>query len=199
MSTEAGPRVDTTRASLLVRIRNRGDSAAWTTFDGIYRPMLLRFAMACGLSHVDAEDVTQQCMTAIQEHIGSFEYDPEKGRFKAWLRTIVNNKVRNLLRDRKDRQAESRQFKDLPTQEDSPEEMFEKLWMQEHLWHCLRELQKDVEDQTYKAFQHYVIDQWPIDQVCRELNMKANHVYTIKWRMTEKVSAKMKELLDGAE
>lgn len=191
--------MDTTRPSLLVRIRNHEDSAAWTTFDDIYRPMLQRFALACGLNPVDAEEVAQQCLTAIQEHIGSFEYDPEKGRFKAWLRTIVNNKVRNLLRDRRDRQAESRQFNELPTQEDSPEEVFEKLWMQEHLWHCLRELQKDVEEKTYKAFQYYVIDQWPIERVCQELNMKANHVYTIKWRMTEKVSDKMKELLDGIE
>jgi hypothetical protein len=43
-----------------------------------------------------------------------------------------------------------------------------------------------------------VIKQWPVDQVARELGMSANHVYTIKWRMTERVSAKMKTLLDGA-
>ncbi len=191
--------VDTTRASLLLRIRDRGDSAAWRTFDEIYRPMLRRFALARGLDHADAEDITQHCMAAIHEHIGTFDYDPEKGRFKAWLRTMVNNRVRNLLRDRRDRQADSGDIRDLPSAEESPDEVFERLWMQEHLWHCLRDIQCETEEATYKAFQYYVIEQWPIERVCRELNMKPNNVYTIKWRLTEKVSAKMKALLDGAD
>ena len=32
-----------------------------------------------------------------------------------------------------------------------------------------------------------------------ELGVSANNVYTIKWRLTDKVAAKMKELLDGVE
>ena len=38
--------MDTTRPSLLLRIRDRGDAGAWRTFDAIYRPMLYRFALA---------------------------------------------------------------------------------------------------------------------------------------------------------
>ena len=84
--------VDTTRPSLLIRIRNREDQAAWVTFDHIYRPMLYRFAQSRRLGHEDAEDVVQHCMSAIQEHIGRFDYDPDRGRFKAWLRTMVDNR-----------------------------------------------------------------------------------------------------------
>ncbi|MFQ5502176.1 MAG: hypothetical protein ACE5EQ_07725 [Phycisphaerae bacterium] len=87
----------------------------------------------------------------------------------------------------------------LEARDDSPEELFEKLWMQQHLWHCLAEVKKDVEESTYQAFLCYVIKQWPIERVCRELGLKPNHVYTIKWRLTEKVAAKMRQLLDGAE
>jgi len=190
--------VDTTRPSLLIRIRDHGDAAAWATFDQIYRPMLYRFARSRGLGHEDAEDVVQHCMSAVHEHIGRFDYDPDKGRFKAWLRTIVDNRIANLHRGRKDQQAESRDFRRVQERETPPDEEFEKIWMQEHLWHCLRELRSEVEEKTYLAFEHYVIKQWPVDQVARELGMSANHVYTIKWRMTERVSAKMKTLLDGA-
>lgn len=191
--------MDTTRPSLLVRIRRREDLAAWDTFDQIYRPMLRRFAMARGLDHADADDIVQQCMIAIHEHIGSFEYDPEKGKFKAWLQTMVDNRVRNLMRGRKALQEDSRDFNRVQQREEAPEDVFEKLWMQEHLWHCLRQLRKEVETSTFNAFRYYVIEQWPIEKVCRKLNMKANLVYTIKWRMTQKVSAKMRELLGGAE
>jgi RNA polymerase sigma-70 factor (ECF subfamily) len=46
--------VDTTRPSLLLRIRDLSDKAAWRAFDEIYRPMVFRFALASGLSHADS-------------------------------------------------------------------------------------------------------------------------------------------------
>lgn len=191
--------MDTTRPSLLLRIRDRQDEAAWRTFDGIYRPMLLRFALARGLSEADAEDVVQHCLAAIQEKIGAFDYDPEKGRFKAWLRTIVQNRVRNLLRDRREFPDVTGQFGMLESAEQTPEEVFDRLWMQEHLWHCLELVRRDVEEQTFRAFQLYVLEQKPIEEVCGELGVRPNLVYTIKWRLTEKVAERMRELLGDAE
>lgn len=190
--------MDTTRPSLLLRIRNRDDDAAWGTFDGIYRPLLQRYALACGLSQSDAEDVVQHCMAAIHEKIGAFDYDPEKGRFKAWLRTIVQNRVRNLVRDRKEQGNRDGQIDRLESREQSPEDVFDQLWMQEHLWHCLEQVRKDVEETTYRAFQMYVLEQQPIEEVCRELNMRSNLVYTIKWRLTDKVAERMRELIGDA-
>lgn len=191
--------MDTTRPSLLMRIRDRGDAGAWRTFDTIYRPMLYRFGRASGLGHDNAEDVAQQCLTVITDRIGEFSYDPQKGSFKGWLRTLVNNRVRNLLRDRKDQQGSTHDFQRAQQRELLPDEVFEKVWMEEHLWHCLRELRDEVEETTFNAFRAHVIDQQPIEQVCAALNLKPNNVYTIKWRMTERVAEKMKELLHGVE
>ncbi len=191
--------MDTTRPSLLLRIRDRSDADAWRTFDAIYRPMLHRFAKSNKLSDADADDITQQCLTVISEKMAEFPYDRSKGKFKSWLRTMVNNRVRNLWRDRRERQAETGAFRNLEQPDPPPDEEFDRIWMQEHLWHCLRELQSEVERPTYLAFQHYVVEQWPIERVCSELSMTPNNVYTIKWRLTEKVAAKMKTLLDGLE
>lgn len=189
--------MDTTRASLLLRLRDRADAEAWTVFDRIYRPMLTRYALHMGLGRDDAEDVVQQSLTAVANHIGSFDYDPDKGRFKGWLRTLVQNKVRNALRIRKPAAAESGALRALPDEEQSPSEAFERLWMQEHLWHCLNEIRTEVEEPTYRAFEAYVLNQRPAEDVARELGFTVNHVYTIKWRLTEKVAAKMKDLVDG--
>lgn len=190
--------MDTTRPSLLLRLKDRRDTTAWRTFDEIYRPMLQRFASACGLSHSDAEDVVQQCMIAIGEHIEGFEYDPAKGRFKGWLRTMVNNKVRNLVRDRRDYPADNGEFSGLASREESPEEVFDRMWMQQHLWQCLNLLRGEVDESTFRAFVMHVIDERSVEEVCHELGMKPNLVYTIKWRMTERVAAKMAELLGEA-
>ena len=191
--------MDTTRPSLLLRIRDRSDRSAWETFDALYRPMLQRFARARGLSAADAEETAQQCLASIADRIAEFSYDPQKGRFKGWLCTLVNNRVRNLLRDRREQQGETADFEATPQREPTPDEAFDRIWMEEHLWHCLRELRGEVEETTFLAFQSYVIEQRPIEQVCEELKLTSNNVYTIKWRLTERVAAKMRELLDGLE
>jgi RNA polymerase sigma-70 factor (ECF subfamily) len=191
--------VDTTCPSLLLRIRDRSDPGAWRTFEAVYRPMLERFARARGLAREDAEDIAQECLATISERIGEFSYDPQKGRFKAWLRTLVNNRVRNWLRDRREQQGHSADFEAAQQREPAPDAAFDRIWLEEHLWHCLRELRAEVEEPTFLAFQHYVIEQWPIDRVCAALHLTPGNVYTIKWRLTERVAAKMKELVDGLE
>src|SRR5947208_15603309 len=97
----------TTRASLLLRLRQPSDQAAWSEFDGIYRSLLMRFVQAKGLGHADAEDVVQYCLTTVQQRIGVFEYDPDKGRFKNWLFTVASNRIRNLARCRRDQRADT--------------------------------------------------------------------------------------------
>lgn len=188
--------METTRVSLLIRIKNHRDQTAWGEFDAIYRPMLYRFATAKGLDHAEAEDIVQQCMVAIQEHIHRFDYDPRKGRFKGWLRTMVNNRIRNRLRDRREQTAESQDFKRDQLREDAPDEVFDKVWLEEHLRHCLRLVREEVEEATFRAFQRYVIEERPVEEVCKELNMTQNQLYKIKWRITQKLGEKMKLLVE---
>lgn len=191
--------MDTTRPSLLLRIRDRSDGAAWETFDGIYRPMLMRFARQRGLGDTDAEDVAQHCLTAVANSIAEFTYDPQKGRFKGWLRTLVNNRVRNLLRKCGEVQADTAALTGAPQSEPGPEETFERLWLEEHLWHCVRELRAEVEESTYQAFVQHVIEQRPVEEVCAAWHLTPGNVHTIKWRLTARVAARMHELIDGCD
>jgi len=191
--------MQTTRASLLIRIRDRRDAAAWEEFDAIYRPMLLRFATLRGLEHAAAEDVVQQCLIAVQEHIERFDYDPKRGRFKGWLRTLVNNRIRNLRRDRRETPGESGYFQRDQAREETPEETFDRLWMEEHLRHGLRRVRRETDEQTFQAFEWYVLEERPVEEVCQALNVTANQLYKIKWRLTQKLAEHMKELTEGED
>jgi len=196
---EVEKRVETTRPSLLMRIRDRSDAGAWRTFDAIYRPLLIRFAGTRGLDESDAEDVAQHCLTAIYDHIGDFSYDPQKGKFKSWLKTLVQHRISDLRRHQRAQQADTHALQSLEDPEPSPADVFERIWMEEHLAHCLRVLRTEVEERTFQAFQYHVLEEWPVDKVCAELNLKPNNVHTIKWRLTEQVTAKMRELLGDSE
>ena len=191
--------MDTTRPSLLIRIKDHADQAAWYEFDSIYRPLLYRFVRVRGLSETEAEEIAQHCMTAINQHIVNFKYDPQKGKFKSWLATMVNNRIKNMLRDRHEAQARTKDFKDLREQGASPEEIFDKLWRQEHLKHCLRLIKTEVEESTFKVFVAYVMEEQPVEKVCQEFAMTPNQVHAIKSRVTKRIRQRMVELLGEEE
>src|SRR5437763_3209335 len=88
----------TTRASLLVRLGDAADSAAWGRFVDLYAPPVYACARRHGLQDADAADVTQDVMRSVYTAFRRGDFDPDRGRFRGWLITIVRNKLRDHAR-----------------------------------------------------------------------------------------------------
>src|SRR5262245_16830232 len=84
-----------TRASLLVRLRDPGDEAAWREFVELYGPLVYGYARKQGLQDADAADLTQEVLLAVAGAVGRLDYDPGRGSFRNWLFTVVRNKLSN--------------------------------------------------------------------------------------------------------
>ena len=160
--------------------------------------MLTRIAMARGLPTADVEDVVQHCMVAVSQHIKTFEYDPRKGRFKGWLCTLVNNRIRNLHRDRREQEADSGVFRIPQQREASPESIFDRIWMEEHLRYAMRQLAREVKPQALRAFERHVLEGASVEDVCREIDVTPNQLYKIKFRVMQKLQERMHELTGEA-
>jgi RNA polymerase sigma-70 factor (ECF subfamily) len=91
MSDPAG-----TRPSLLIRIRDPRDDAAWSQFAGIYTPLVYGFARKQGWQDADAADLTQDVLRSVAAAISHVDYDPRRGSFRGWLFTVVRNKLRDF-------------------------------------------------------------------------------------------------------
>lgn len=187
--------MDTTRGSLLLRIGNNRDTDAWTEFYSIYHPMLMRFARAAGLREEAAEEIAQICLARIAEKIKHFEYDPSRGRFRSWLNTMVRNEIGHWRRRPKAAQVGDEPLEVADERVTLPDEKLDNIFMEEHLRHCLRAVQKEVEEQTFEAFRLYVMQECPVEQVCDKLGVTANQVYKAKQRITEKLEERMRELV----
>lgn len=191
----------TTRLSLLVRLVESdasAASAAWREFDAIYRPMLLRVAKARGLGDADADDVVQDCMSKVTRHIQSFEYDRSKGRFKGWLCTLINNRIRNLHRDRREHDGEGEAFALEQNREAAPDEVFEAAWMDEHLRFAISQVKQEITPKAYEAFRRHVLEGGSVEEVCAECGLTAGQLYKVKWSVTQKIKTRLTELLlDG--
>jgi RNA polymerase sigma-70 factor (ECF subfamily) len=79
---------DSTRHSLLARLADRSDAAAWTTFVALYSPLIQRCLSRYGLQEADAADVSQNVLARVVEQIQKFKVIPG-GSFRGWLRTLT--------------------------------------------------------------------------------------------------------------
>src|SRR5437868_15484531 len=82
-----------TRASLLLRLRDPQDEAAWEQFVDLYGPLVYGYARKQGLQDADAADLCQDVLGAVAGAVGRLEYDPAKGTFRNWLFTVVRRKL----------------------------------------------------------------------------------------------------------
>lgn len=194
MSADAS-QPDATNPSLLRRIRSRDNKQAWNQFDELYRPMLRRFAAARGLPEADVDDVVQHCMTAVYVHIDGFTYDPQRGRFKGWLRTLVNNRCRDLLRAKMGLTFDAEKLDEVPSAHESPEDAFERIWADEHLNHCLRTVQGEVSQKVFGAFRRYALESQPAEEVCRDFGITPNQLYKLKHQLTHRLRELMEQMI----
>ena len=181
-----------------MRLRDPDDGDAWGQFHDLYSPMIFRYALARGLPHQDAEDVRSACYEAVVRHIRHFQYDQNRGGFKAWLRTLVATKTIDLIRKRREANAGSGELRELQAEEPGLDEVFEQEWKLQHLRYCVEQIRGEVPEQTYQAFQMLARDGESVPAVCEKLGMNANQVYKAKSRVLQLVRERMAEFSDSS-
>ena len=187
--------MQTTRASLLIRVRNTQDTAAWSEFYDLYAPILYGFARNRGLQHDDALDVQSACYESIVKQIPFFEYEKQKGGFKAWLRVLVNRRVVDVLRKRKEVHADTHQIGAVESGEKSVEELWEDNWKKQILKHCFHLAKNEVSPSQYEAFRLLVEDNKQVSEVENMTGLNANQIYKAKARVLD-VIRKLYESMD---
>ncbi len=90
-----------THASLLARVAEDVDPHAWIEFHDRYAQLLRGFARRRGLQGADCDDVAQDVLLALTKSMKSFEYQPERGRFRAYLKTIASRIIFRRLSQRR--------------------------------------------------------------------------------------------------
>ena len=179
----------TTHPSLLSRVRDLDDHAAWHEFDARYRELILRYCRRRDLQPADAEDVRQMVMLNLARHLRQFRYRPERGRFRGYLGRTVQNAIHRRFR-RPNAEVHGLDVDDsLPIgdsidQDTDPE--WEAEWRDHHFRLAMDTLRNTVQPRSLEVFEHLLAGETPAE-VAEHFGMSFDAVHKIKQRMRKRL------------
>jgi DNA-directed RNA polymerase specialized sigma24 family protein len=174
-----------TSKTLLEKLRVFDDKGAWAQFMRLYLPMVETWGRRLGLPARETEELTSRLLTKVVQAIPRFEYDPGKGSFRGWLKTIVQHEVINLAQEQKRRLPGDRGTGDSGIQgrlvefADKLDELVAGLYDQsEALLHSIQDAMKEIqcecqgdERKSWEAFQRIFLLDQAIDSVAGAMGL----------------------------
>ena len=187
-----------TRASLLIRVRDRADQLAWNEFVEIYRPVILRLARQKGMQDADADDVAQQILVSVAGAVEQREHDPKRAKFRTWLHRVAHNAILNALtRGKPDRASGDSVSRTLLDHHESPSGPDSDLLRLEHRrevfrW-AARQVREEFQQATWDAFWLTAIECRAVDAVAEELGKNHGSIYAARSRVIRRIQDKVAE------
>ena len=187
-----------TRPSLLIRVRDPADHAAWLEFVGIYRPVILRLARQKGMQAADAEDVAQEVLTAVAKAVEQREHDPKRARFRTWLNRVANNAILDALtRGKPDRGSGDSALLAVLNQHESrggPDSDLLRLEYRREMFRwAAGQVRKEFHPATWDAFWLTAVEGRAIEAVAEQLAKNAGAVYAARSRVMRRIQETVTE------
>ena len=98
---EIEPESGRTNPSLLQRLRDPADRAAQDEFVARYATKIYQWCRKKRLQAADAEDVTQGLLLLLLRKMQTFIYNPQRGSFRGWLKTVTQHACADFFAERK--------------------------------------------------------------------------------------------------
>lgn len=191
-----------TSLSLLHRVRGDPNSPDWEKLFGIYVPLIRGWLRGHTILADDADDVVQEVLAVVIRRLPEFEHNQRTGAFRAWLRAITVNCLREHWKAKKRRPSPvvDSQFRQLLAQLEEPTSPLSQLWDEEHDRHVMRKLLASLrpafERTTWRAFEKTALDGGSAAEVAAELGITQNAVFIAKSRVLARLRQEAAGLLD---
>jgi RNA polymerase sigma-70 factor (ECF subfamily) len=178
-----------TRVSLIERVRDREDPAAWNEFFDVYRPLLTAYVRKRGVSEHDAADVVQDVFARLVRNLADFEFDPERGRFRTWLWRVTHNALTDWARRRATRDRAERVWVDQfqPADDGASEDDWNALYRRRILEVVLERVRATTQPATWECFAGRILADRPAAEIAAETGVSVNAVYVNASRVLARV------------
>jgi RNA polymerase sigma factor (sigma-70 family) len=189
-----------TRASLLARLGDPQDRAAWQEFVALYGSLVYGFARNRGLQDADAADLTQEVFLAVAQAADRWKYDPKQGTFRGWLYGITRNKIAKFLKRRHlqpvgsgDTNAQ-RRLDEQPDLGPDPQAAWELEFQKQLFRVAAAKIEGSFAPTTWQAFWRTAVEGKNAGVVAKELGLSVGAVYVAKSRVLARLIEEMQRL-----
>ncbi|MCI0455991.1 MAG: sigma-70 family RNA polymerase sigma factor [Gemmataceae bacterium] len=189
-------------------------AGAFERFARLYRQPLVARCRGRGLQPADAEDVTQAILIRLWEALRSFDYDPERGRFRTFLAQVVRNAVADHFRER-DRNLQPQATGGTTAQErleqrEDPagaepaslsgggvdrlaEAVEETLGPAE--WEAIARVRARVDARTWECFSLREVEGLSVEEVMQATGKREGAIYQVVYRIRKQISEEYQQVL----
>jgi RNA polymerase sigma factor (sigma-70 family) len=185
----------TTRASLLLRLRDSKDHEAWLEFVSLYEPVAYRLLRRHGLQDADAREVMQELFMAVSRSIDRWDPAREQGSFRGWLRRVTRNLVINWLKQRERRViasggSELQTMLDILPADAGPETAeFDQELRRALFQRAAEEVRGQVQPATWQAFWETAVVGTSAVNAAKKLGMQVGAIRVAKCRVLARLQA----------
>lgn len=189
-----------TTSTMLQRLSDFDDRGAWERLSERFQRPIQAYARKRGLDPDQCEDVAQESLLAFAQAFRRGDYDRAKGRLSHWLFGIVWRRIDHVRRKSGNggqspvRSADTIEWLGFEAPASvSPE--WEEVWERTMLEDCVRQVRREFEPATVRAFEMLVLDQRSIEEAESELGLSRNALAIAKHR----VSKRLRELIEQCD
>jgi RNA polymerase sigma-70 factor (ECF subfamily) len=194
------PETLSTHVSLLVRLRDPNDRAAWGQFVELYGSLVYGFVRQRGLQDADAADLTQEVFQAVAQVAGRWEYDPKQGRFRGWLYAITRNRLARFLQRRSTQPQGSGDTSANQRLNEAPDTgpEVDATWEEEYRKQAFRlaceRVRPVVTATTWDAFWRTAVEGQEAAAVAAALGLSVGAVYVAKSRVLARLADEIRDM-----
>lgn len=179
----------TTHATLLARLSDGNDRGAWAEFLDRYSDLIRGFARRQGVQQAECDDVLQDVLIALTKAMPGFSYDPAKGKFRSYLKTVVLHVIYRKSCQTKGLQSleHLEELTALGVADEAVEAQWEAEWRQYHLRLAMKTIGAEFNDADRQAFERYALAGEEAQKTAESLQMSVEQVYQAKSRILRRL------------
>jgi RNA polymerase sigma factor (sigma-70 family) len=188
-----------TGSVLLLILNDPTDPQCWNAFVDRYAPQIYGWCRQKRLQDADAQDVTQEVLTRLVQKLPTFRYDPHKGAFRSWLKTLTQHALCDFLENRRrigvgvqDPEAVTR-LSTLEAREDLLQALAAAFDL-EVLAEAEARVRLQVSIRDWKIFQELAVEGQPGSAVAGEMGMTVSAVLMARSRVQKKLRQEVRRL-----
>ena len=188
-----------TSITLIQKVKNQYDEPSWNRFTESYTPYMRMIILNMGMRHHDTEDLVQSIILKAWKKLPEFNYVPDKGALRGWLKTITKNTVLSFLKKKSTKESSLDEL-----QENSPGS-YNPL-SEAEIYNCMDEqwevyisnlAWENIKSEIGEAAQIIFLktaEGESVENLARELNVKENTIYQSKNRVRKRLYKEIRKL-----